>query len=31
MVFALFLAAGLIALHFATRFFARRWAEVKVS
>jgi len=29
MVFVLFLVAGMLALHFASRFFARRWAEVK--
>ena len=31
LVFAFFLAVGLLALHFASRFFARRWAEVKAA
>jgi branched-chain amino acid transport system permease protein len=30
-VFLFILASGLVALHFATRFFARRWAEVKAA
>src|SRR5258705_3526909 len=30
-VFVFFLAARLLALHFASRFFARRWAEIKVA